>query len=177
MSRSTGIRNVVDAVTATGAHLLYVSIVGVDRHRFPYYKVKREAERIISASRCEWTIQRATQFHDLLDAFLAMPLFLRTPHLAFQVVDAGEVAQRLIAPTEGAPKGRAPDFGGPEIVPISTLASTRREITGRPVALLPVPRVGFLRDFDDGRHRCPDRRDGHKTWSEWLRETTRAPNL
>src|SRR5437588_12805637 len=42
-ARSTevdGTRNVVEAANREGAHVLYVSIVGVDRHRLPYYKAK-----------------------------------------------------------------------------------------------------------------------------------------
>ena len=62
----SGTRNVVDAVGPTGAHLIYVSIVGVDRHRLPYYKAKRAAEEVVASSSVPWTIQRATQFHDLL---------------------------------------------------------------------------------------------------------------
>jgi uncharacterized protein YbjT (DUF2867 family) len=164
-----GTRNVVDAVERHGGHLIYVSIVGVDRHRFPYYKAKLAAEQVVESSRCSWTIQRATQFHDLLDMFLAMPVFIRTAKMAFQVVDARDVARRLaeIADT-GPPSGRVPDFGGPEILPIRDLAASRREITGRRARLLPVPRIGFLRDFDDGQHLCPDHCDGRISWQEWL---------
>ena len=165
-----GTRNVVKAAIATGAHLVYVSIVGVDRHRFPYYKAKWQAERLIERSKCRWTIQRATQFHDLLEMFLGMPAFIRTPNLAFQVIDAGEVARRLVDLAEGAPKGRVADLGGPEVVPIQTLAAVRHDATGRRSRLVRVPRVGFLRDFDDGTHLCPDHRDGQITWEHWLRE-------
>ena len=163
-----GTRNVVDAVERHGGHLIYVSIVGVDRHRFPYYKAKWAAEQVVESSRCSWTIQRATQFHDLLDMFLGMPVFIRTPKLAFQVVDARDVARRIADIADAGPSGRVPDFGGPEILPIRDLAASRREITGRRARLLPVPRIGFLRDFDDGQHLCPDDCDGRTSWQEWL---------
>jgi uncharacterized protein YbjT (DUF2867 family) len=169
-----GARNVVKASTEAGAHLVYVSIVGVDQHRFPYYKAKWQAEQVIKGSRCRWTIQRATQFHDLLDMFLGMAVFIRTPHLAFQVIDAGEVARRLVALAEGPPQGRVADFGGPEVVPIQTLVETRRIVTGRRARLVRVPRVGFLRDFDDGKHLCPDHREGHISWGHWLRDSAAA---
>jgi uncharacterized protein YbjT (DUF2867 family) len=169
-----GTRNVVDAVERHGGHLIYISIVGVDRHRFPYYKAKWAAEQVVESSRCSWTIQRATQFHDLLDVLLGMPLFIRTPKLAFQVVDAQDVARRLADVAEAGPSGRVPDFGGPEILPIRDLAATRREITGRRARLLPVPRIGLLRDFDDGKHMCPDHRDGRITWQQWLHASVAA---
>jgi uncharacterized protein YbjT (DUF2867 family) len=163
-----GTANVLEAAEGSGAHLLYVSIVGVDRHRFPYYKAKWEAEQLVAASAARWTIQRATQFHDLLDLFLGYPVFIKTPHLAFQVVDAGEVAGRLADLVEAGPSERAPDFGGPEVLGIRELAASRQRITKKRSRLVRVPRLGPLRDFDDANHLCPDNRAGHITWEEWL---------
>lgn len=57
------------------------------------------------------TIQRATRFHDLLDYLLGKRVFLRTPHLAFQVVDPAEVSARLADLVEAGPSARAPDIG------------------------------------------------------------------
>src|SRR5947209_15471757 len=48
-----GTRHVVDAARAAGAHLIYVSIVGCDRHRLPYYKAKWEAEQVVEASQAD----------------------------------------------------------------------------------------------------------------------------
>jgi uncharacterized protein YbjT (DUF2867 family) len=163
-----GVENVLRAIEGSGTHLVYVSIVGVDHHRLPYYRAKWEAEQRVEASRVPWTIQRATQFHELLELFLSGPAFVRTPHLAFQVVDAGEVAARLADLVESGPAGRAPDFGGPDVVGIRELVASRRELTGRRARLVPVPRIGPFRDFDDGRHLCPDHRTGRITWREWL---------
>src|SRR5207245_8157080 len=74
-ARSTevdGTRNVVQAAKRVGAHVVYISIVGVDRHRLPYYMAKWQAEQVVEASGARWTILRATQFHDLLDRILRM---------------------------------------------------------------------------------------------------------
>ena len=150
--------------------MIYVSIVGVDRHRIPYYKAKWEAEQMVEVSGARWTIQRATQFHDLLDSFMALPVFLRTRHLAFQPVDAGEVSARLADLVDAGPSGRAPDFGGPEVLSVRELADARRRLVGRAPRLVPVPAVWALKDFDAGHHLCPDHRDGTVTWSEWLRQ-------
>src|SRR5439155_13284056 len=111
-----GTANVLRAAGEVDAHLVYVSIVGVDHHRFWYYKAKREAERHVESSSTRWTILRATQFHDLLDLFLGYPAFIATPNLAFQVVDAGDVAERLVDVVEAGPSGRVSDFGGPEVL-------------------------------------------------------------
>src|SRR4051794_38577127 len=53
-----GTRHVVDAARTAGAHLIYVSIVGVDRHRIPYYKAKWQAEQVVESSGIPWTILR-----------------------------------------------------------------------------------------------------------------------
>lgn len=163
-----GTARMAELAADAGAHFVYVSIVGVDRHRFPYYKAKWVAEQRVAASRARWTILRATQFHELLDTLLGGSAFIRTPNLAFQVVDAGEVAARLVELVETGPAGRVRDFGGPEVIPIRRLAESRERITGRRARLVPAPRIGFIRDFDDGRHLCPEDRSGQITWEQWL---------
>src|SRR5690606_25671592 len=47
-------------------HMIYVSIAGVDRSPYPYYKAKYEVEKMIMASGVPWSVVRATQFHDLV---------------------------------------------------------------------------------------------------------------
>jgi uncharacterized protein YbjT (DUF2867 family) len=167
-----GTRNVLNALShGSPVHLIYVSIVGVDRIRFPYYKAKREAERLVESSGMGWSIQRATQFHELLNQFLSGRVFVRTPNLSFQVVDAGEVAGRLADLVAAGPSARAPDFGGPQVLNIRELACARREATGRAARLIPVPPLGPLRDFDAGHHLCPDHLSGRTTWRQWLGTT------
>jgi uncharacterized protein YbjT (DUF2867 family) len=94
-------------------HVIYVSIVGVDGNPFAYYRAKLEAERLLEQSGGNWTIQRATQFHDLIDRFLGMPLFVRTPHLRFQPIATDDLSVRLAELVAAGPGGHAPDFGGP----------------------------------------------------------------
>ena len=152
-------------------HLLYVSIVGVDRHVFPYYKAKWATEQLVEAGGVPWTIFRATQFHELLDkAFSAM----RGPRLAprgfrFQVLAASEAAARIVELVEGGPAGRVADMGGPEVRDADDLARTWLAARGkrRPVIRVPVPgRIG--RAFRDGAQLAPDHADGTITWDQWL---------
>jgi uncharacterized protein YbjT (DUF2867 family) len=58
--------HLVRAASRVGApHLVYVSIVGIDRiASWGYPKAKLECERIVAESGLPWTIQRATQFYD-----------------------------------------------------------------------------------------------------------------
>ena len=51
---------------AGDAHVIFVSIVGVDRVPLGYYKVKWAVEQLVARQAKHWTIVRATQFHDLI---------------------------------------------------------------------------------------------------------------
>lgn len=166
-----GTRNALDAALASGAtHFLYVSIVGVDRIPFPYYRAKWSAERVIEQSTGPWTIQRITQFHDLIDRFLGFRAFPRTTKLAFQPIDVADASRRLAELVEAGPQRRAEDVGGPEVLSIRDLRDQRRAVTGRRAMLVPTPAIGPLREFDDGHHLAPEARYGTKTWRQWLSE-------
>src|SRR5579863_2562555 len=62
-------RNLVHAASheneETPPHLVYISIVGVDRFPRGYFKAKLAAENVITGSGLPWTTLRATQFYDL----------------------------------------------------------------------------------------------------------------
>lgn len=163
-----GARHVATAARAAGAHLVYVSIVGVDRHRYSYYRAKRAAEVVVAESGANWSVLRATQFHDLLELFFRSGWFFRTPRLRFQPVDVTEVARRLCDVALGTPSGLVADFGGPEVRTVRQLVEERRELTGSRTRLVRVPARGFLADFDAGLHLTPDHRDGTITWRDWL---------
>ncbi|MDQ3304371.1 MAG: NAD(P)H-binding protein [Actinomycetota bacterium] len=168
-----GTRHMLEAATRAGVpNFVYISIVGVGRHRFPYYQAKWAAEQLVEAAPGGWTIQRETQFHDLLDMFLGFPLFPSTHRMAFQPIDAGEVSERLAELIERGPSGRVTDLGGPEVLTVRQLCDARYDITSRRTRLLPVPRLGFLRDFDEGLQLAPDHKFGRITWSEWLSRRT-----
>jgi uncharacterized protein YbjT (DUF2867 family) len=168
-----GTGHMLEAATRAGvSNFVYVSIVGVDRHRFPYYRAKWAAEQLVEAIPGGWTIQRATQFHDLVDLFFGFRVFPATRHMAFQPIDVNEVSGRLADLVDKGPSGRVADLGGPEVLTVRQLRDTRREITGRRTTFVPVPSVGFLRDFDDGIQLAPDHRFGRITWSDWLSRPT-----
>lgn len=155
------------AAGSVGAHFVYPSIVGVDRIGGTYYRAKWQAEQLVeSASR--WTIQRATQLHPTLEGMLSHRVFPSTPHLSFQPLDAGELAERVIGHVEAGPAGRAEDFGGPEVLALRDLVAARRAATGRRVRLIPAPAAGPLRALDAGCHLSPDHACGRLTWQQWL---------
>lgn len=133
-ARSTeidGTANVLAAAADAGvAHLIYVSIVGVDCHRLAYYRAKWAAEQFVEQAKVGWTIQRFTQFHDLVDRLLSLPVSIRTPNLSSQSIAAADAAVRLAELVEAGPVGRPDDIGGPEVLGIREMLAQRREVTG-----------------------------------------------
>src|SRR3954463_6218819 len=66
-----GTRRLVQAVDRDRLrHLVYVSIVGVDRIPYGYYRAKFAAEQVLLASGLPVTLLRVTQFHDFVDHLL-----------------------------------------------------------------------------------------------------------
>ena len=56
-----GTRALLDAARAGGLpHILYISIVGVDRTEYPYYRAKWEVEQMVAQSGFPWTVLRTT---------------------------------------------------------------------------------------------------------------------
>ncbi|WP_179775995.1 SDR family oxidoreductase [Amycolatopsis endophytica] len=169
----TATNTLIEAARRAGTpHLVYISIVGVDRIPFPYYRAKLAAEEAVIASGLPWTILRATQFHDLLrllvDVQRRLPVLFRPAGFRFQPVDAGEVAQRLADLSLGEPAGRAPDFGGPEVRDFTDLARTRLRAANRRRPMIPVPVPGASgRGYRAGHHLTPNA-TGTITFEQYL---------
>jgi uncharacterized protein YbjT (DUF2867 family) len=166
-----GTRAVLAAAGRAGVHVVYPSIVGVDRLGGTYYRAKWQAEQLV-ASASHSTIQRATQLHPTLDKMLSHRLFPVTPRLAFQPLDAGDLAERLVSLVEAGPARRADDLGGPEVLALGDIVAARRASTSRRTMLIPVPALGPLRALDAGHHLCPDHPRGRVTWKQWLSRTS-----
>jgi uncharacterized protein YbjT (DUF2867 family) len=156
------------------SHVVFISIVGVDRNPYyPYFRVKLDAERVIERSPVPWTIVRATQFHDLVLRALRildrLPLLLIPKGFVGQPVDAGEVADRLIE--LASPAGRVPDLGGPEVLTSSELSRTYQEVVGNRKRLVEVPVPGrAARAWREGAQLCPEQAYGSIRWEEFLHE-------
>lgn len=159
-------------------HLLYISIVGVDRIPLAYYKVKLQAESIIEQSGLPWTIVRATQFHDFMLSGLRrlahLPIIPLPKGFRFQPIDAGEVADHLVSLVAAGAANRVPDIGGPQVRTVEDLARAYLLNQERSSPLLPVPIPGgATRAFQAGANLCPEHIVGTVTWEDFLREKCR----
>ncbi|KUO11261.1 SDR family oxidoreductase [Streptomyces sp. DSM 15324] len=158
-------------------HLVYISIVGVDRVPFGYYKAKLAVERLVADSGLGWTVLRATQFHDLvlqvLEALARVPVLVLPAGVSDQPVEVAEVADRLAELAAGAPAGRVEDMAGPEVRTVESLARAYLKASGKRRRVVNLPLFGAAyRAFRAGGHLAPERAVGKGTFEEFL--TARA---
>ncbi|QEV16998.1 SDR family oxidoreductase [Streptomyces alboniger] len=171
-------RNLIRAARKAGvAHLVYISIVGVDRVPLGYYKAKLAVERLIEESGLGWTILRTTQFHDLvlrvLEGSAKLPVMLLPAGVDDQPIEVAEVAERLAELAAAPPAGRVDDMGGPEVRGFPDLARAYLRASGKRRALLPVRLAGrTYRAARAGGHLTPGRAVGKTTFEEYLSTRT-----
>jgi uncharacterized protein YbjT (DUF2867 family) len=169
-----GTRRVVTAAADKGvAHLLYVSIVGIDVIPYSYYRAKFAAEQIVEIGRVPWTIQRLTQFHPfvafLLGKLSAGPLSVAPMSVPLQPISTADAARCLADALDAGPSGQLPDRGGPRVESFAELAAQWRKANRNSGGVLPVPVPGALaRALRSGGATCPDGAVDGRTFEDWL---------
>ncbi|MGY1603670.1 SDR family oxidoreductase [Geodermatophilus sp. SYSU D00815] len=141
-----GTRRLVQAVDRDRLrHLVYVSIVGVDRIPFGYYRAKFAAEQVLLASGLPVTLLRVTQFHTFVDDLLASarkgPVLPVPMGWRVQPVDIGEVAEHVTDVVGRPPSGGVVEYAGPEELAVADLARAYAAVRepGAHVVATPIP--------------------------------------
>lgn len=131
----TSSRNLLAAEAAAGVrHHVALSVVGADR--LPdsgYFRAKLAQERLIEASGIAYTILRATQFFEFVDAIVQASTVGATARLSpahFQPVAADDVAAVLADVTLGAPVNGTIELAGPERLSLDEFG--RRHLGAKP---------------------------------------------
>jgi uncharacterized protein YbjT (DUF2867 family) len=163
-------RLVAAARRAGTRHLIYVSIVGVDRVPLPYYRHKLHAEKVVEHGRLPWSILRATQFFPFVEHMLtSSPVLVAPRGFLVQAVAVEEVAARLVRAVDEGPAERLLEFAGPEIREVADLARSLRRARRlrRPILSpwLPGRRSTALRR---GGLTSAGAERGTLTWESWL---------
>ena len=172
----TATGNLVAAAARAGvAHLVLLSIVGIDRMPHDYYAGKLAQERVVEAADVPWTILRATQFHEfagqLFDRAKLGPLHV-APRARVQPIAARDVGAHLAALAAGAPQGRATDLAGPREEALDEMVKAYARRTGRrgwipsvslPGAQMKAMRAGLALPDSDAVLAT-------QTFADWLRE-------
>ncbi len=154
-------------------HFFYMSIVGVDRIPTSYYKHKVTAEKMVAASKLNWSILRAVQFHsfiDMLTGTLArLPIMLVPTDFYFQPMETGEVADHIVNGLLHGRRGRWPDLAGPQRLRWGEIAKSWLAARGKQRRIVHVPLPGKLgAALRAGYNTVPERPSGNITWEAWL---------
>ncbi len=172
-----GTRRLVVAAGQAGVrHLVYVSIVGVDRVPIPYYRHKLAAEQVVAAGPVPWTVLRATQFGGFLDELLRgasrLGPVIGDPAIVAQPVDPRDVAERLVQRVTAGPLYSIEEYGGPQVLRFDEAVRAWNAARGTRRRLLPVRVPGRLgRELRTGGLVTETGPHGSRTWSEYLSDT------
>jgi uncharacterized protein YbjT (DUF2867 family) len=169
-----GTRRLLDAAVRAGVrHVVYVSIVGIDRVPLPYYRAKLAAEELIRRSPVPWSTIRATQFHEFTEELLRRssrlgPIVVDR-RMRVQPVDPGDVAAVLADRVVKGPSGEVAEFGGPEDLTMAEVVAAWRTARGSRRPVLPIRLPGaFGRAVRAGGLTTTARPTGAVTWADHL---------
>jgi len=170
-----GTRRLVQAVDRDRLqHLVNVSIVGVDRIPFGYYRAKFAAEQVLLASGLPVTLLRVTQFHDVVDELLETtrrgPILPVPMGWRARPVDVGEAAAYVASVASGPPTGELVEYAGPEELTAADLARAWAAAREPGVRVVATPVPGRLSTaFRDGAALPSGGARGRRTYGEHLR--------
>ncbi|MEU5239346.1 SDR family oxidoreductase [Streptomyces lydicus] len=106
-------------------HFVMLSIVGVDRvPELDYYRAKALQENILAAGPIPYSIVRATQFMEFMDAVLSWTAdsdTVRLPATPIQPIASKDVAAAVAEVAVGAPLGGIRNIAGPEVFTLDEL--------------------------------------------------------
>jgi uncharacterized protein YbjT (DUF2867 family) len=118
--------NLLEAADAAGVgHAVILSIVGAEQvPDLVYYRAKVLQEDILKAGPVPYSIVRATQFFEFIDAVLSQTAdenTVRLPATLVQPISAADVAQAVADVSVGAPLQGIRNVAGPEVFALDEL--------------------------------------------------------
>ncbi|MET8413889.1 NAD(P)H-binding protein [Streptomyces sp. NPDC005195] len=171
----TSMDNLLAAAERAGTgHFVILSIVGVDQiPELDYYRAKTLQEDLLKAGPIPYSIVRATQFMEFMDATLSWTAdddTVRLPRTPLQPVAAADVAATVAEVAVGSPLDGTLDLGGPDTYPLDeigriTLAAKgdKRSVTVDDTAgMFAVPQ-GDVLTTKEGARIAPTR------YTDWLK--------
>ncbi|MFJ5534995.1 SDR family oxidoreductase [Streptomyces sp. NPDC093261] len=170
-------RTSMDALLAAArkggvGHFVILSIVGADRvPELDYYRAKVLQEKLLAAGPIPYSIVRATQFMEFMDAVLSWTAdgdTVRLPATPLQPIAAKDVAAAVAEVAAGAPLNGVRNIAGPEILALDELGritlshkgDKRTVVTDPTAGMFAVVKGDVLTDKD--AHLAPTR------YRDWL---------
>ncbi|MEU6090166.1 NAD(P)H-binding protein [Streptomyces sp. NPDC047085] len=122
----TSMDNLLAASVKGGVgHFVILSIVGVDQvPELDYYRAKVLQEDILKAGPIPYSIVRATQFMEFIDAILSWTAdgeTIRLPRTPLQPIAAADVSRIVAEVAAGAPLHGVLDIAGPDVYPLDEI--------------------------------------------------------
>ncbi|MGW7524512.1 SDR family oxidoreductase [Streptomyces sp. NPDC054783] len=106
-------------------HFVILSIVGVDQvPELDYYRAKVLQEDILKAGPIPYSIVRATQFMEFIDAILSWTTegeTVRLPRTPLQPIAAADVARIVAEVAAGTPLNGVLNIAGPDVYPLDEI--------------------------------------------------------
>ncbi len=167
-------QNLLKALTANPTvHLIYVSIVGIDKVSIDYYRQKLASERAIKESALPYSILRATQFHEFIDQllsnFLRAPIGLLPKKALSQPIQKEVVAAELYRMSLAPASYSMIEIGGAETLNFEQLAAAWVRRTGKKRWIINLPLWGALgRSLHGGGLTTSNVRGESIRWEQWL---------
>ncbi|MFF0464969.1 SDR family oxidoreductase [Streptomyces mexicanus] len=169
----TSMDNLLAAAHKGGVgHFVILSIVGVDQvPELDYYRAKTLQEQILAAGPIPYSIVRATQFMDFMDAVLSWTAdgdTVRLPATPIQPIASKDVARAVAEVAVGDPINGIHNIAGPEVFPLDELGritlahkgDNRTVVTDATAGMFAVVKGDVLTDRN--AHLAPTR------YTDWL---------
>ncbi|MEU5314138.1 SDR family oxidoreductase [Streptomyces sp. NPDC021562] len=153
-------------------HFVILSIVGTDQvPELDYYRAKALQEKVLADGPIPYSIVRATQFMDFMDAVLSWTAdgdTVRLPATPIQPIASRDVAHAVAEVAAGAPLNGIRNVAGPEIFPLDELGRITLSHKGDPRTVVTDPTAGMFAVVkgdvltDKNAHLAPTR------YTDWL---------
>ncbi|MGQ5640846.1 MULTISPECIES: SDR family oxidoreductase [unclassified Streptomyces] len=153
-------------------HFVILSIVGVDQvPELDYYRAKALQEKILAAGPIPYSIVRATQFMEFMDAAMSWTAdadTVRLPATPIQPIASKDVAAAVAEVAAGAPLNGIRNIAGPEVftldelgrITLSRKGDSRTVVTDPTAGMFAVVKGDVL--TDKNAHLAPTR------YTDWL---------
>lgn len=129
-------------------HFVILSIVGADQvPELDYYRAKVLQEKILAAGPIPYSIVRATQFMEFMDAVLSWTTdgdTVRLPATPIQPIASKDVANAVAEVAAGAPLNGVRNIAGPEIFSLDELGRTTLSRKGDNRTVVTDPTAGMF---------------------------------
>ncbi|MFB6679498.1 SDR family oxidoreductase [Streptomyces sp. NPDC056390] len=169
----TSMDNLLAAARKGGVgHFVILSIVGVDQvPELDYYQAKALQEKLLVDASVPYSIVRATQFMEFMDAALSWTAdgdTVRLPATPIQPIAAKDVAEEVAQVAAGAPLNGIRNIGGPEIFTLDELGRITLSHKGDNRTVVNDPTAGMFAAVkgdvltDKNAHLAPTR------YADWL---------